>query len=207
MKLLRQRVLLTTAMAALAAVAASTAAGQQPQPPPADREAMNRELRERSRALDTLEKTVHPPPERPAPRLDPAQFAKDFRLLQVTASELLEATSGVGALDLKLVAKSAAEIRKRATRLGSGLGLPKPEKEGQRPQPEPIADDEGLRRSVAALGELIYLFARNPVFTQAGVVDAELSLKARRDLDEIIELSGRVKAGSEGLRKAARRPR
>src|SRR3712207_9102517 len=60
-----------------------------------------------------------------------------------------------------------------------------------------IADHDGLRRSLAELDKLIYLFVRNPVFKEANVVDAELLVRAGRDLGRIIELSGRVKEGSE----------
>jgi hypothetical protein len=211
MKFLPQPVLRTTAAAVLAAAAAAIAAGQQPQPQsppvPTDREATRRDLLERSRALGTLEKTVHPPPERPQPRLDLAGVEEDHLRIQQAANGLHQAAAQGGALDLKAVTKSAAEIRERAVRLGSALALPKPKKEGNRPKPAAIADDEGLRGALAALHELIYRFARSPVFTEVNLVDTEQSAKARRDLDEIIELSGRVKKGSEELGKAARQPR
>ncbi|HEX6623176.1 MAG TPA: hypothetical protein VF064_05650 [Pyrinomonadaceae bacterium] len=193
-----------TAAALLAAAAATDAAAQQPPPNPADREAINRELRERSRDLDTLEKTRLPPPERTGARLDLARVEEDHLRLQQAANGLHQAVAQGGALDLKAVAKSASEIRERAVRLGSALALPKTEKEEKRPKPAAIADDEGLRESLAALHELIYRFARSPVFTEASLVDAEHSAKARRDLDEIIALSGRVKKGCQELEKGGK---
>ena len=42
----------------------------------------------------------------------------------------------------------------------------------------------------------------NPVFTDAGVMNAELAAKARGDLDEIIDLSDRVKKHAANLNKA-----
>ena len=203
MKLITNLVLRITATVLLAS--AATAAGQQPPANPADREAMNRELRERGRDLDTLEKTRLPPPGRPGPRLDLALIEEDHLRIQQAAMGLHRAAAQDGALDLKAVAKSASEIRERAERLGSALALPKPEKEDKRPKPAAIADEEGLRGALAALHELVYRFARSPVFTEANLVDAEQSAQARRDLDEIIALSGRVKKGCQGLEKGGKK--
>lgn len=206
MKMITNLVLRITAAVLLAAAATTAAAGQQQgPPPPADREAMNRELLERSRALDTLEKTRIPPPERPRPRLDLTRVEEDHLRIQQVANGLHQAATHGGALDLKAVAKSASEIRARAGRLGSALALPKPEKEDKRPTPAAIADDEGLRVALAALQELIYRFARSPVFTEVNLVDPKQSAKARRDLDEIIELSERVKKGCQELEKGGKK--
>src|SRR5688500_445911 len=120
MKLITNLVLRITAAALLASAAAAAAAGQQPPANPADREAMNRELRERGRDLDTLEKTrLPPPPGRPGARLDLARVEEDHLRIQQAAMGLHRAAARGGALDLKAVAKSAAEIRERAVRLGS----------------------------------------------------------------------------------------
>jgi hypothetical protein len=45
-------------------------------------------------------------------------------------------------------------------------------------------------------------FVNNPIFKATNVIDPQLSSKARRSLDEIIELSEQVKESSEKLRKA-----
>ncbi|MBA3439549.1 MAG: hypothetical protein H0T92_06750 [Pyrinomonadaceae bacterium] len=55
------------------------------------------------------------------------------------------------------------------------------------------------------MNELIAGFVNNSVFKSAGVVDAELSAKARRDLKGIIELSEGIKKSSEKLNKAAQK--
>ena len=58
-----------------------------------------------------------------------------------------------------------------------------------------------LKPSVLKLGRLIFSFIDNPFFKEASVVDTLLTTKARRDLEEIIELSGQIKKSSEGLGK------
>jgi len=62
-----------------------------------------------------------------------------------------------------------------------------------------------LRLSIATLDGLVIQLTNIPIFTEANVIDRQLFDKARRSLDEIIELSGQVKKSSEKLRKAAQK--
>jgi hypothetical protein len=141
------------------------------------------------------------------PNLAREQLKEDFARLQILDKDLAKAVSGGGTLDLRLVTKSAAEMKERARRLDENLNIPQAAHEGKRPEPEAISDQEQLKRALRALDELVKGFTHNPALTQARPDDAQLSAKARRDLREIIELSGHVKKGSEKLDKAARKPR
>ena len=163
-----------------------------------------RDLEERIFNLGTLSKRAGRSKRRD-PNLTPAQLQEDFTRLQVLNNDLAGAVSRGGALDLKSVTKSAAEIKERAQRLKENLALPEPKKEEKRPELEAIGDQEQLKRALAALDELINGFAHNPAFREARPDDAELSAKARRDLEGIIELSGRIKEGGEKLFKAAQK--
>src|SRR5205809_919754 len=58
------------------------------------------------------------------------------------------------------------------------------------------------RPRVLKLGRLIFSFVDNPFFKEASVVDTQLTAKARRDLEEIIDLSGQIKKNSEQLKNA-----
>ena len=49
------------------------------------------------------------------------------------------------------------------------------------------------------MGRLIFSFVDNPFFKEASVVDTELTTKARRDLEDIIELSAQIKKNSAHL--------
>ena len=165
-----------------------------------DREARAREDRELQVNLGMLEGASKRRAE--LSRQIYAQISEDFMRLQVVNSELMQAVSGDGALDLAFVAKSASEIRKRAERLKGNLLLPEPEKDSGRPTVEVGAEAGQLRSALSALGELIYVFVRNPVFKETNVADVKMLDKARRDLEEIIDLSVRIKKSSEKLRKA-----
>lgn len=136
-------------------------------------------------------------------RLDYTSIGDDFKLIQLVSRDLLLSTMRSDTLDLKLVEKSASEIRRRAGRLGAGLVLPKSEKGGKRTVEQVLFDAAELKRSVATLDELVGAFASNPVFREINRVDAKLSAKARRDLDEIIELSDRMMKSCAQLNHSA----
>ena len=47
------------------------------------------------------------------------------------------------------------------------------------------------------LGTLVYSFIDNPFFKEISVVDAQLTVKARRDLEDIITLSEQIRKSGE----------
>jgi hypothetical protein len=169
-----------------------------------EREENDRDLERRVFNLGTLPKRTGKA-KRPNPQLTPAQLQEDFRRIQVVNNNLADALSQGGAIDLKFLAKSASEIRARAERLKDNLMLPKTERAAPRPKPEDVINPEQVKRSLFVLYRLIIDFTHNPIFKVARPDDAELSAKAMSDLEEIIELSGHVRKGSEQLRKASQK--
>lgn len=208
------RVWRAAAVAALMLLAAPAAFGRQspqpnqlptarPTPPPVRDPRIERERTQHEMDLRIVEQEGRRQRASPGePRLDVRHIVDDFTLIQVSSNNLAQAAQA-DALDLKLVAKSAADIRKRAGRLSSNLGLPKSEKGAKRPALEEAPDAENLKQSLTRLDALVDGFAHNPVFREINLIDAELSAKARRDLDEIIELSDWVRKHSERLHKTA----
>ena len=197
-------VALSTTALLLAAVFALTVEGRQSTAP---RSGVDRVLAERARVINNrrIEEGLRKPAERTEPQLAVAQIKEDYVRIQVVNSDLVRAASQGGALDLKLVAKSASEIRKRAERLKHNLALPEPEQAAERPAAEAGDEEARLRASVSTLGKLIAGFVRNPIFREVGVFDARSAATARRDLEEIIGLSGRLKKESERLSKAVQK--
>lgn len=166
-----------------------------------ERDMRDRDLRERQFNLRMLENEARKPVDRYEPRLAYTQIREDFARIQAVNNDLAQSVSRGGSLDLKFVAKSASEVKKRAERLKQNLALPQPEKNTKRPRAEVGTEPEQLKSSLSALGELVAGFVSNPIFKNAGVVDAQMSVKARRDLEEIVELSGGIKKSSERLSK------
>ena len=170
-----------------------------------EREMRERDLRERQWLLRTLKaEPAGEPPEGRELRLAVTQIREDFVRLQVVNNDLARAASKGGALDLRFVAKSASDIRKFAGRLKENLALPEPEEDSGRAAkaaPEPAQ----LSQALSALDGLILKFADGLASGGVYHVDARSSAGARRDLQEIIALSGWVKKTSEKMEKAARK--
>ncbi|HEX8773455.1 MAG TPA: hypothetical protein VF735_07580 [Pyrinomonadaceae bacterium] len=172
-----------------------------------ERELRDNEMRERAFDLRMVEEEArrHPAVPRREPRLDIAQIREDFVRLQVVNYDLSDAVSrssrSSGALDLKLIAKSVADIKKRARRLRDNMMLPETENVFERPQMEVGPDVRQLKSSLSVLKKLIIGFVNNPIFREANVVDLQLSAKAKHDLEDIIELSEQIKKCSEKLNK------
>lgn len=141
------------------------------------------------------------------PKLALAELQEDFKRIQAVNLEMVRSLSKGGTLDLKFVADSAAEIKKRAARLKVNLVLPEPEKE-ETPQPPPAAavmNLDKLKWSMLALGKLVYSFVKSPFFKEIDVVNQQEGAKVRRNLEEIIELSEAIKKNSENLNKTAKK--
>lgn len=195
--------ILLTALAPLVQGQRSGRGASSPQPT-RETAAMNdleREMNER-----TLEERLGTPASRRQQRLSYDQLSEDFKRIQIVNNELVAAASSRdAALDLKLVAKSAGEIRKLAARLKENLMLPEPSKGVRRFQAEVEPEVAQVKSALLVLGKLVAGFAHNPVFKEPNVVDAQMSAKARLDLEEIIALSEQVRKSSEKLNKLARK--
>jgi hypothetical protein len=160
---------------------------------------------EREMAQRSMEEQLNKPLRQREQHLSFMQISEDFKRIQLVNNDLVVAASRDAALDLKFVAKSASEIRKLAVRLKDNLVLPEPEKGFRHVQAEIEPEAGQLKASLLALGKLVAGFAHNPVFKEPNVVDAQMSAKARRDLEEIITLSDQVRKSSEKLNKLAQK--
>ena len=166
---------------------------------------IERIIRERQRVMTTrrIEEGLRRPAERARreeeERLAFAQIEEDYVRIQIVSKELAEAVSTPGTPDLKLVAKSTSEIGKRAERLLHNLALPELTPDVERVK-VPAKGQAQLQPSLLMLRRLIDRFVRSPFFREVNVIDAQVSTRARRDLEGIIELSDRLKKECEGLR-------
>jgi hypothetical protein len=171
-----------------------------------DFEQRQRDMRLLDKSMNTREtpSAINRTPKRRDPKVVMAEIAEDFTRIQVVNNDLGEAASGSAPLNLEFVVKSTAELVERTKRLGENLGHPEPEKGSTPPKLEPVTNVEELKRALATLDKLITEFTHNPLFTDARTRDAELLVKARRDLAEIFELSTHIKKNAEELSKAAK---
>lgn len=136
------------------------------------------------------------------PKLAYSQIREDFRRLQILNNNVMRTVSLSDEPDYKYISDSVREIKKRALRLKINLVFPEAERD-EGPRLVESADASDLKPALAALDGLIFSFVTNPVFKETAVVDAKLALKARRDLDGIIELSEKVRKNAERISKSA----
>ena len=135
-----------------------------------------------------------------------AEINEDFARLHAISEGFKSANSAAAQPDYKSISDDTAEVKKRATRLRSNLtGLPKPPKEQKRPKADVPRDEAQMRALLSSFGELMSDLLGNPVFSDMGTLDAQLALKARLDLDGLIEMCEVVKKGTEQLGKRAGR--
>ena len=167
---------------------------QSPRDRDREREANERDLELRSWNLRLISVNARKPRYRqPNVQQALAQLQEDFTRLQIVNKNLGRAAIANGALDFKFVSKSVSEIKKRAERLNNNLALPEPEMTNANPPSAAAVHPGQLKASVLKLVRLVYRFVDNPFFKEASVVDTQLTSEARRDLEQIIELSEQIK--------------
>lgn len=145
-----------------------------------------------------VEDGLRKPPERVAEeeRLALAQIKEDYERIQVVNHDLAKASDAAGQLDLKLAGESVSEIRKRSERLLANLALPELPADVERVR-MPAEGEGQLRPSLVMLRRLVERFVRSPLFREVNVIDAQVAARTRRDLEGIVELSGRLKKDCE----------
>lgn len=138
-----------------------------------------------------------PAPKKRDPQEVMAEVNDDLKQLQVlTASISTHAAATAQALNYQSILADVAEVKKRSTRLRTDLALPQAEKDEKRNNFKDAEKGE-LQPALAELNQLLESFLHNPVFSDAGAVDMQLAAKARRDLEDIVVLSEKVRKNAE----------
>lgn len=146
-----------------------------------------------------------PPTQRRDSALAYTQIREDYKQLQIVNNDLARSVDSSPTLDLKYIEKSVSEIKKRAVRLKENLMLPEGEKSAQQVRPEIAPNPKQLKSSLVVLDNLIMEFVNNSIFDQTKKVDLQQGAKARRALDEIIEISEQIKKCGEKLKNVAQK--
>jgi hypothetical protein len=199
-------VLVSGAVLCAAALIAVEACGQSlpTQAPRRPTDPVQRELQRRFES-EAIERALAARPRRPSDherRIMLAQIKEDFLRLQIIDDDLKEQAARADAIDLRSVVRSASDIERRAARLRDNLSLPEIAAVSD---PDNADADTGLvqlRSLLSRLSKSIQAFAENPLFESAKVVDAGLSAQARRDLQQIINLSKQIRKTGERLSRA-----
>ncbi len=186
-----------TLLAAAAFVcAAQTLARAQAQPsgPPPQ----NLDMREQQIRSMELEKERA----RRDPQAILTEINEDLRRLQALNDEVAHAAAADARPDYKSVLDSTAEVKKRALRLKTDLALPPGAKEEKHADLKG-ADNGQLQPGLSMLNKLLDGFLHNPIFSgETGALDPHLTAQAKRDLDDIIALSEKLRKTADKLGKS-----
>jgi hypothetical protein len=126
-----------------------------------------------------------------------AEVNDDLKQLQtLTGSVSTHAAAADQPLNYQSILAEVTEIKKRSVRLRTDLALPQAEKDEKRDNFKDAEKGE-LQPALATLNKLLDSFLHNPIFSDAGAVDMQLAGKARRDLDDIVVLSEKVRKNAE----------
>jgi hypothetical protein len=125
-----------------------------------------------------------------------AQTEEDFNRILTLHNEIARALASKTDLNYGFVSDATAEIKKRATRVQHSLALglaPEEALELEKSKDEPIKD------SLVKLCHEIRSFVTNPSIENPNTINAEQMTKARRDLESLIQLSGRIRKDADKL--------
>lgn len=160
--------------------------------PISENERNERDLAEREWLLRTIGKFKKKDLEVGGSSINLQQVKKDFEGMQLANNDILVALASNRPLDPKQISNDTARIRRFATALRNQLSLPLPQDD--KTSKVRFVSHEPLRATLLHLDAFIARFVSNPIFKTTGhVVDAQHSVQARRDLDNIIDLSDRIR--------------
>jgi hypothetical protein len=128
-----------------------------------------------------------------------AQTEEDFNRILSLHNEIARAVKSNNALDYRFVSEATGDIKKRATRVQSSLhlGLSAEEAAGAE-KPKEFKD---TKEALIELCHQIRNFVTNPVIANPNTINAEESVKARRGLESVIQLSDEIKKEADKLNK------
>lgn len=193
------RSLTLLAVAALVCLAQARARAQARPSSPPPQEQQNLDTREQQiRDLEIQKERASRDPQ-----VILSEINEDLHRLQSLDEEVTHAGAGGQQPDYRHVLDSTTEIKKRALRLKADLALPQGEKEEKRNDLK-VADNGQLQPGLEMLGKLLEGFLHNPIFNggDVGALDPHLTAKAKRDLDDIITLSEKLRKTADKLSKS-----
>ena len=120
------------------------------------------------------------------------EIKEDFERIQVINSDVLQTFPSDAAFDYERLSAAAAEINKRAIRLKSNL-FPSELKARAEQGGQESKEQQDLKSLLNELDATITRFVHNPMFENTRVVNPQDSERAKKELQNIINLSARIR--------------
>src|ERR1041384_4594292 len=125
-----------------------------------------------------------------------AQTEEDFTRILTLHNEIARALTSKEDLNYQFVSEATTEIKKRASRIQSTLMLHLSADDA----PVKEKSDPEMKDSLIKLCKEIRSFVTNPMIENPNTVDANQLVRARRDLESLIQLSGLIKKEADKYR-------
>lgn len=129
------------------------------------------------------------------------QTEEDFNRILTLNNEFARMLAASKPIEYTFISDASAEIKKRASRIQSTLGL------HQLPDDTPVAEesrelnDTQMKDALIRMCNEIKNFVTNPVIANPNTVDAKQLTNARRDLESLIQLSGHIQKEATKMHK------
>ena len=133
-----------------------------------------------------------------------AQVQQDFERILTLHNEIVHAITTNEILVVDFISDATAEIRKRATRLQTTLAFEKPDASEQNRDKRKRLNDGQIKDALVTLCKRIESFITNPVIKTPGTIDAQQSARARRDLQDVIELGDSINKSARRLKERSK---
>jgi hypothetical protein len=133
-----------------------------------------------------------------------AQTEEDFNRILTLHNEIARLLAASKPIEYTFISEATTEIKKRASRLQSTLGL------HQLPNETPIVekseelDDSQMKDALVRMCKQIRSFVTNPVIAAPNTIDAQQLTNARQDLESLIQLSGHLQKEATKMHKKHR---
>lgn len=176
-------------------------------PPPIDRRTNADRMRQQDQSsrewqLRNFGTELNKPKDRRQVEALMAQTEEDFNRILTVHNEIARVLTSNNTLNYGFVSDATSEIHKRASRLQSNLNLGLSEEDAAGAAKAEQFEDAEMKDALIKLCKQIRSFVTNPVIENPNTINVEQALKARRDLDSVIQLSEQIKKDAEKLNKA-----
>ena len=121
------------------------------------------------------------------------QTEEDFNRILTLHNEFARMLAASKPIEYTFISDATAEIKKRASRIQSTLGLHQLPNEELVTEKSNELNDAQMKDTLVRMCKEIRNFVTNPVIASPNTVDAQQLTNARRDLESLIQLSGHLK--------------
>jgi hypothetical protein len=131
-----------------------------------------------------------------------ARVQTNFERILALHNQMVQQITTGAPVDYRFLSDASGEIKKRAGQLQTALVLPRPDSQTA-DQPLPKFDDTQIKEAMLLFCKRIESFVKNPIIETPGTVDTLQAARARRDLQDVVDLADRIKRMADRLKRTS----